>query len=131
MQHLSGHPGVVTLRAVFEDTDAFYLVVSPPSPQWEIPILRARARAMEPVSRKRKGAPPVSATRSLQDLASRKRACRGSGPWFRPGWFLAFDLMGVSFRCHHSGGERVLLQCSVGCGGAAVVALAQIHHQDR
>ncbi|XP_035822335.1 uncharacterized protein [Zea mays] len=36
---------------------------------------------MEPVSRKRKGAPPVcSATRSLQDLASRKRACRGSEP---------------------------------------------------
>jgi len=27
MQHLSGHPGVVTLRAVFEDTDAFYLVM--------------------------------------------------------------------------------------------------------
>jgi hypothetical protein len=88
MQHLSGHPGVVTLSAVFEDTDAFYLVVSPPSPQWEILILHARARAMEPVSRKRKGAPPVSATRSLQDLASRKRACRSSGPWFRPGGFL-------------------------------------------
>uniref|UniRef100_A0A804Q8Y8 Protein kinase domain-containing protein n=1 Tax=Zea mays TaxID=4577 RepID=A0A804Q8Y8_MAIZE len=91
MQHLSGHPGVVTLSAVFEDTDAFYLVVSPTSPQWEIPILHAPARAMEPVSRKRKGAPPVSAT---------------------------------------SGGERVLLQCSVGYGGAVVVALAQIHHQD-
>ncbi|KAJ1268893.1 hypothetical protein BS78_07G167900 [Paspalum vaginatum] len=27
MQHLSGHPGVVTLRAVFEDADAFYLVM--------------------------------------------------------------------------------------------------------
>ena len=78
----------VTLSAVFEDTDAFYLVVSPTSPQWEIPILHAPARAMEPVSRKRKGAPPVSATRSLQDLASRKRACRGSGPWFQPGGFL-------------------------------------------
>jgi serine/threonine protein kinase len=27
MQHLSGHPGVVTLRAVFEDADRFYLVM--------------------------------------------------------------------------------------------------------
>jgi serine/threonine protein kinase len=27
MQHLSGHPGVVTLRAVFEDPDRFYLVM--------------------------------------------------------------------------------------------------------
>ncbi|ONM55574.1 Serine/threonine-protein kinase PEPKR2 [Zea mays] len=27
MQHLSGHPGVVTLRAVFEDADKFYLVM--------------------------------------------------------------------------------------------------------
>ncbi|KAL6844654.1 hypothetical protein ACP4OV_025313 [Aristida adscensionis] len=27
MQHLSGHPGVVTLRAVFEDADTFYLVM--------------------------------------------------------------------------------------------------------
>ncbi|XP_051208044.1 serine/threonine-protein kinase PEPKR2 [Lolium perenne] len=27
MQHLSGHPGVVTLRAVFEDSDRFYLVM--------------------------------------------------------------------------------------------------------
>ncbi|WVZ65255.1 hypothetical protein U9M48_014651 [Paspalum notatum var. saurae] len=27
MQHLSGHPGVVTLRAVFEDADCFYLVM--------------------------------------------------------------------------------------------------------
>jgi serine/threonine protein kinase len=27
MQHLSGHPGVVTLRAVFEDADGFYLVM--------------------------------------------------------------------------------------------------------
>ncbi|KQJ90577.1 serine/threonine-protein kinase PEPKR2 [Brachypodium distachyon] len=27
MQHLSGHPGVVTLKAVFEDTDKFYLVM--------------------------------------------------------------------------------------------------------
>ncbi|KAL6859081.1 hypothetical protein ACP4OV_018083 [Aristida adscensionis] len=27
MQHLSGHPGVVTLRAVFEDADSFYLVM--------------------------------------------------------------------------------------------------------
>ncbi|RLM60522.1 serine/threonine-protein kinase PEPKR2-like [Panicum miliaceum] len=27
MQHLSGHPGVVTLTAVFEDADAFYLVM--------------------------------------------------------------------------------------------------------
>ncbi|XP_062192291.1 serine/threonine-protein kinase PEPKR2-like [Phragmites australis] len=27
MQHLSGHPGVVTLRAVFEDSDSFYLVM--------------------------------------------------------------------------------------------------------
>ncbi|XP_051188175.1 serine/threonine-protein kinase PEPKR2 [Lolium perenne] len=27
MQHLSGHPGVVTLRAVFEDAHAFYLVM--------------------------------------------------------------------------------------------------------
>ncbi|RCV31538.1 hypothetical protein SEVIR_6G192300v4 [Setaria viridis] len=36
---------------------------------------------MEPVPRKRKGAPPAcSAARSLQDLASRKRACRGSDP---------------------------------------------------
>ncbi|CAD6245537.1 unnamed protein product [Miscanthus lutarioriparius] len=36
---------------------------------------------MEPVPRKRKGAPPAcSAARSLQDLASRKRACRGSEP---------------------------------------------------
>ncbi|GJM98556.1 hypothetical protein PR202_ga15580 [Eleusine coracana subsp. coracana] len=27
MQHLSGHPGVVTLKAVFEDADKFYLVM--------------------------------------------------------------------------------------------------------
>ncbi|GJN15929.1 hypothetical protein PR202_gb02876 [Eleusine coracana subsp. coracana] len=27
MQHLSGHPGVVTLKAVFEDADSFYLVM--------------------------------------------------------------------------------------------------------
>ncbi|CAL5063969.1 unnamed protein product [Urochloa decumbens] len=27
MQHLSGHPGVVTLKAVFEDADRFYLVM--------------------------------------------------------------------------------------------------------
>jgi serine/threonine protein kinase len=27
MQHLSGHPGVVTLKAVFEDADKFYLVI--------------------------------------------------------------------------------------------------------
>ncbi|RCV12077.1 hypothetical protein SETIT_2G239800v2 [Setaria italica] len=27
MQHLSGHPGVVTLKAVFEDADQFYLVM--------------------------------------------------------------------------------------------------------
>jgi serine/threonine protein kinase len=27
MQHLSGHPGVVTLRAIFEDADGFYLVM--------------------------------------------------------------------------------------------------------
>lgn len=40
---------------------------------------------MEPVPRKRKGAPPAcSAARSLQDLASRKRACRGSDPHQAP-----------------------------------------------
>ncbi|CAL5013041.1 unnamed protein product [Urochloa decumbens] len=40
---------------------------------------------MEPVPRKRKGAPPAcSAARSLQDLASRKRACRGSDPHHSP-----------------------------------------------
>ncbi|XP_066351828.1 serine/threonine-protein kinase PEPKR2-like [Miscanthus floridulus] len=40
---------------------------------------------MEPVPRKRKGAPPAcSAARSLQDLASRKRACRGSEPQQSP-----------------------------------------------
>ncbi|KAF0913297.1 hypothetical protein E2562_021948 [Oryza meyeriana var. granulata] len=27
MQHLSGHPGIVTLKAVFEDADKFYLVM--------------------------------------------------------------------------------------------------------
>ncbi|KAL0422422.1 UNVERIFIED_CONTAM: Serine/threonine-protein kinase PEPKR2 [Sesamum latifolium] len=27
MQHLSGHPGVVTLKAVYEDTESFYLVM--------------------------------------------------------------------------------------------------------
>ncbi|XP_041011645.1 serine/threonine-protein kinase PEPKR2-like isoform X1 [Juglans microcarpa x Juglans regia] len=27
MQHLSGHPGVVTLRAVYEDAESFYLVM--------------------------------------------------------------------------------------------------------
>lgn len=27
MQHLSGHPGIVTLKEVFEDTDKFYLVM--------------------------------------------------------------------------------------------------------
>jgi serine/threonine protein kinase len=27
MQHLSGHPGVVTLQEVFEDTEKFYLVM--------------------------------------------------------------------------------------------------------
>ncbi|KAF8747793.1 hypothetical protein HU200_013204 [Digitaria exilis] len=40
---------------------------------------------MEPVPRKRKGAPRAcSAARSLQDLASRKRACRGSDPQQSP-----------------------------------------------
>ena len=27
MQHLSGHPGVVTLKAVYEDKESFYLVM--------------------------------------------------------------------------------------------------------
>jgi serine/threonine protein kinase len=27
IQHLSGHPGVITLKAVFEDADKFYLVM--------------------------------------------------------------------------------------------------------
>ncbi|CAO2202260.1 unnamed protein product [Urochloa humidicola] len=48
---------------------------------------------MEPVPRKRKGAPPpaCSAARSLQDLASRKRACRGSDPHHSPGGGAAAD----------------------------------------
>jgi hypothetical protein len=53
---------------------------TPPSPQWEIPILCARARHGAGVPEAQERAPVCSATRSLQDLASRKRAYRGSEP---------------------------------------------------
>ncbi|KAL6661262.1 hypothetical protein ACP70R_000646 [Stipagrostis hirtigluma subsp. patula] len=68
MQHLSGHPGVVTLRAVFEDADSFYLVME----------LCRGGRLLDEVAREGK-LPERRAANVIRELMSVVKYCHEMG----------------------------------------------------